>query len=365
MAILLLVSLLVAPVQAAGGLAISGSFYRQVFEIPQGSSVNVPSIYVVVFNQSSEEFGVRMTSEAPTGVNVILSEDDFTLGAGEQQKVFVGVEVTPDAAPGEYTVSISAESYREGGSGIQIMGAAGQRATLVVLGESASVRVQTVSPNGEPVMAVVRLFKAIGNGNHEFAYSETGSLEVTVSPGSFIASAYVGGQKLAEESFQVGADEEKTVALTVATVHFEGFGVVPNYHSETGHLAFAEVVYTINNLYQTFPQGEVVLQVSLNDNAGEELTLATLTPLEKGRLGLRYNYTPSAGWKQGSYGLRLQLYIGGEVYATTLEETLQVSQALTTGGRLSNGMLVGSVAAGVALLIAIGLLLRRRASTSR
>ena len=366
--LLLLAGLLMpVPAQAEGGLGLSGSFYRQAFEIPQGSSVSAPSIYVVVFNNSDEEFGVRMTTEAPVGVNIILSEDDFTLQPGEQNKVFIEVEVTNDAAPGEYEIGVTAESYKEGVGGIQLVGSAGQSATLVVLGESASVTVRVVSPDGEPVAAVVRLFKVMAGENHEFAYGETGTLEATVSPGSFIAQAYLGGNRLAEESFDVAADEEKTVNLTVATVYFEGFGIVPNYATESGELAFAEVVYTINNLYQIFPQAEVMLRVS-HGGTPEEVRLAAFTPLGVGRMsGLSYNYIPAEGWKQGSYSFRLELYCGGELYAATQQQELvaggtsaATNGSSSAGGGSFNWMIVAGGAAGLALFIVAAVLLRRR-----
>jgi len=355
-----------APAQAAGGLALSGSFYRQAFEIPQGSSVSAPSIYVVVFNQSDAEFGVRMSSEAPVGVNITLSHDDFTLEADEQQKVLIGVEVTHDAAPGEYEISVTAESYKQGVSGIQLLGAAGQSATLTVLGESASVTVQAVSPEGEPVVAVVRLFKVIAGENYEFAYSETGSLEATVSPGSFIASAYVGGEKLAEEAFDVAADEEKTVTLTVGTIYFEGFGVVPNYHTGSGELAFAQIVYTVRNLYQPVANAEIMLLVTRDGASLEEISLATLSPLDIGRVGLNYNYIPPAGWVIGSYGFRLQLNLDGEPYATTLEEQLNVSVGGVAGGGQGgiSTALTGGIAAAVLAVGGMGYFLVRRRRTA-
>lgn len=365
--LLLLAGLFVAaPAQAQGGLAISGSFYRQAFEIPQGSSVSAPSVYVVVFNQGDEEFGIRMTWEAPVGVNINLSHDDFTLGPGTQQKVLIGVEVSQDAAPGEYEISVTAESYKEGVGGIQIMGAAGQSATLVVLGESASVTVQAASPEGEPVVAVVRLFKVIAGENYEFAYSETGTLEATVSPGSFIASAYVGGEKLAEEGFDVATDEEKTVTLTVGTIYFEGFGIVPNYHTETGELAFAQIVYTVRNLYQPVANAEITLLVTRDGASLDEISLATLSPLDIGRVGLNYNYIPSGDWVIGSYGFKLQLHLDGEPYATTLEERLNVTVGGLAGGGdggVSVALIVGIAAAALAVG-GIGYLLLRRRRTA-
>jgi len=356
-----------APAQADVGIAVSGSFYRQAFEIPQGSSVSGPSIYVVVFNQGNEQFGVRMITEAPVGVNIKLSDDDFTLQPGEQQKVLIGVEVTEDAVPGEYEISVTAESYEEGGGGIQIMGAGGQSASLVVLGESGSVRVQTVSPDEEPVVAVIRLFKVVAGQDYEFAYSETGTLEANVSPGRFVARAYIGGEKLAEESFDVTADEEKMVALTVKTVYFEGFGVVPNYHTSTGELAFAQIVYTVRNLYQLVPNAEIILLVTHNGAPLEEISLATFSPLDIGRVGLSYNYIPSAGWVGGDYGFKLRLNLDGQPFANTLEEWLHVSPggASEESQRGLSAAIIAGIVAAVLVVAAAGYLLLRRKRTAQ
>lgn len=352
--------LLPLPAQAQGGIALSGSFYRQEFEIPQGSSVRAPGVYVVVFNNGDEEFQVGMSSEAPLGVNLSFSEDDFSLEAGGQKKVLIGVEVAQDAAPGEYEISIAAEPYREEeASGIQIMGAAGQNATLTVLGEAARVIAQMVSPEGASVPGVVRLFKMADDQSYEVAYSETGTLEVTVAPGSYIAAAYVAGEKLAEESFEVAADEEKSVTLTVKTIYFEGFGVVPNYYEETEELAFAQVVYTVKNLYKPVEEAEVILQVSFNDAPLDEVSLATLSPLEMGRVGLNYNYIPAEGWKNGSYGFKLELLLEGKPYATTQEETLDVAAAeeAAAGGNVT---LIGAIIAGVVAVSGVTFFLVRR-----
>ena len=122
-ALWLLVGALAAlPVQA-GGLALSGTFYRQDFLLPQSSKLSSPDVYVVIFNNSDGDFGVKMTTETPPGVELVLSEDDFQLQPGEQKKVDIGVEVGTDAIPGEYTLKITAQSYKEA-QGIQRLGRA-------------------------------------------------------------------------------------------------------------------------------------------------------------------------------------------------------------------------------------------------
>ncbi|MDH7489042.1 MAG: hypothetical protein QHH80_05995 [Anaerolineae bacterium] len=374
--VILIVGMLAAPVAHAqgGGLAMSGSFYRQSFEIPQGSSVNAPSIYVIVFNQGSEEFGVRMAWEAPAGVQVLLSEEEFTLKPGEQRKVMVGVSVSRETPAGEHTINLTAESFKAAGEGIQLLGAAGQSARLVVLGESAMVQARTVSPSGDPVPATVRLFKLVGDDRREVAYSETGLLEATVSPGRFAAVAYMGGQRLGEETFDVANGEAKTVTLTVATVYFEGFGVVPNYRNDTGALAFADIVYTLNNLYAAFPEASTILTVDRDGAPLTQIQMATLAPLEKGSIGLHYAFIPADGWVAGEYTFQALLSIGGQTYAASPVETLRVepaAEASPTGkgtvaaqSRADSGgfnwALMLSAAGGTVLIGIVPILARRR-----
>lgn len=360
-----------------GGLAMSGSFYRQSFEIPQGSSVNAPSIYVIVFNQGSEEFGVRMAWEAPAGVQVLLSEQEFMLKPGEQKKILVGVAVSRETPAGEYAINLTAESFKADAQGIQLLGAAGQSARLVVLGESAIVQARTVSPSGDPVPAMVRLFKLVGDDQREVAYSETGVLEATVSPGRFEAVAYMGGQRLGEETFDIANGEAKTVTLTVATVYFEGFGVVPNYRTDDGTLAFADIVYTLNNLYAAFPEAGTILVVDRDGAPLTQIQMATLAPLEKGSIGLHYAFIPADGWIAGEYTFQALLSIGGQTYATSPVQTLRVepaaeanaagketvaAQSRANSGGL-NWALMLSAAGGTVLVGIVPILARRRKKT--
>jgi hypothetical protein len=317
---------------AEGGLAISGSFHGQNFVIPQGASVSGPSIDVVVFNNSSESMNVRMLSQSPPGVTVSFSNQQFTMPQGGQQQVLLTVAVSADTAPGDYDLSVTAQSYKEGGTGIQVAGAAGQTAKLTVTGDSAMVALRALSPDGQPLIATVRLFRVVNGQNHEVAYSETGTLQATVVPGDFKAASYVGGQQMAEQSFTLAKGDNKTIDLTGATVYFAAFGVLPAYANDTGKLGFVQVVYTVKNIYQQVNKGDVILQVSLNGASKAPLTLVTLSPLAVGSSGLNYNYTPTDGWADGSYDFQLQLNLDGKLYTSSTIEHLTVS-----GGEANKG----------------------------
>ena len=360
LSLLLMASLLLPPSAFAGGLAMSGSFYRQDFEIPQGTTLNTPDVYVTVFNNGDEDINIRINTQTPAGVELLLSEEDFQLKAGEQKRVTIGVNVTEAAAPGKYTLKVSAEAYKEG-AGIKLMGAAGQTASLTITGEAASIEVTTVTPDGGPAPALVRLYKQTGKQNLNVGYSETGSLKTKVSPGNYLAEAYVAGNKLADKTFSVAANETKKITLEIRTVYFEGFGIVPNYNTETDELAFAQVVYTINNLFETFPEAKVVLKVTKDSAPLDETTLATLSPLEKGRVGLNYNYIPGDGWQKATYTFKLELHIDGKPYVTSKEEKLELgggASSSTTGG--INWLLIGGIAGGVVILVLVIIIVMMR-----
>ncbi|MGD0352147.1 MAG: hypothetical protein ABSB38_01400 [Dehalococcoidia bacterium] len=363
LSLLLMASLLLPPPANAGGLAMSGSFYRQDFEIPQGTSLSAPDVYVAVFNNGTEDFNIRLATETPAGVELVLSENDFPLKAGEQKRVTIGVNVSDAAIPGQYTLKVTAEAYKEG-EGIKLLGAAGQTAKLTVTGEAGSVEVTSVTPDGVAIPAMVKLYKQASNQNLSVGYSETGNLKMKVAPGNYLAEAYVGGNKLADKSFSVAANETKKITLEVKTVYFEGFGIVPNYNTKTNELAFAQVVYTVNNLLEAFPEAKVILRVTEGGAPLDETTLATLAPLEKGRAGLSYNYIPAGGWQKTTYTFKLELDIGGKPYVSSKEEKLELGTggSSATAGNI-NWLLIGAIGGGVVILVLIIIILMMRRRT--
>jgi hypothetical protein len=261
-------------------------------------------------------------------------------------------------------LKVTAEAHREG-TGIQLLGSAGQTASLTVIGEAGSVEIATVTPDGGPVFALVRLYKQSGSQNLNVGYSETGSLKTKVSPGNYLAEAYVGGNKMADKSFSVAANETKKITLEVKTVFFEGFGIIPNYNTETKELAFAEVDYTVNNLLEAFPEAKVVLKVTKGGAPLDETTLATLAPLEKGRVGLSYNYFPSGGWQKTTYIFKLDLIIDGKPYVSSKEEKLELGGGAATSRTTGNinWLIIGGIAGGAVILILIIIILMMRRRT--
>ncbi len=345
---------------------MAGTFSQQEFELPQGTEVSSPSIYVVVFNHTADEMTVQMLVTAPFGVEVLFDHAIFTLPVGGEQKVYITVKVTNDAVPGEYEIVVAAEATPKEGEGLKIATVSAQKASLVVTGESALIYARVVSPDGDPIKAQVRLFKIIEDKLNELALSETGILEVKIAPGIYKVIAYIAGRTLAEETVEVKAGDSKEITLVVRTIYFEQFGIEPNYNPDTELLAFIRIVYSINNLYQAVSNAEVILVVNRDDNPLEQVSLILLSRLDMGRTGGSYSYVPAEGWQTENYSLKLELYIEGEFYNDSSEEELLVTlPAAPLPAALLGLSVVWWIVAGAAfivivIVIVVILVVRRR-----
>lgn len=319
---------------AAGPVAISGSFYSQVFEIPAGGSASGPSIYVTAFNQSTEAATFILSASAPPDVTLELSDNVFLLNPAESREVMVAVHVGADAVPGLHEVTVSVRAQKDTSGGIQVLGAAEQVATLSIVGEAGSVHLESVSPRGDRVLAHVRLWKIINGSQFEVRDSHTGVIDTIVSPGRYIAKAFSMGVELDSEEFQVAHLEQKSISLTAETIYFKSFSATLARNINTGAPGYVQILYTIANVYQPVSDAAVNLEVTLNGEYLEAMPgILTLSALNTGDTGVPYQYFPGPGWETGTYGFTVQLYISGQTYASTQEATLDVEVAGATAQR--------------------------------
>jgi len=349
--------ILPAPVKA-DGIAMSGSFYRHHFKLVPGESMSTPEIYVVVFNKESEDIKVRLTPESPSEVEIYIGETDFPITAGGQHKVEVGVRVTNQAVPGEYVLTITAEVYTEG-EGIMIMGAAQQQARLTIMGEAGTVQVNTVTCLGEPFPAEIDLCRKQEKSASSCAYSLTGELEARLVPGDYVIQAFYQDTEVAQEVFSLQADEMKSITVVAPTVFIYGFSAVPNYYEDSGEVAFVNIVYTMNNIYQPLPNMRAALSVSLDGELLEEDEIIALPTLDIGSTEGNYKYVPTQGWQSGTYTFMLDGYTQGKLCITSPEQKLEVSKKPTPEG--INSAVIGGVVGGVLVLtVVLVMMLRRR-----
>ncbi len=354
--IILVLSLVLSTPVQAGGIGISGTFSGQHFQLVPGESLSTPDIYVVVFNNSDDDMQVKLTTQTPSGVELILSTTDFLLSSGAQQRIEVGVAVSPaEAVAGDYTLTLTAEAYREG-EGVILTEAAQMQAKLTIFGEAGSLVLSTLTPEGEPFSATVKLYRKTEGQNLPCGHSETGKLETRLTPGDYLAEAYFKDTIVAEESFTLAADETREITLVARTIFLEGFCVVPNYHIKTGELAFAKIVYTINNLYQPLEDVKAILKAALDGQAAEEAELISLPTLDVGKTAGSSNYIPTEGWQDGTYSFEIELYSHGKLYTQSSAQEMATESA--EGTTSVNWPLIGG-GVGVVVIALIVMLTRR------
>jgi hypothetical protein len=314
-------SLLLRPVSVLGAIAMSGSFYAQKFEIPAGGTVRGSSIYVTAFNNGVEPITFVMGYTAPPNVALEFSDNVFVLNGEQSKEVLVAVHVGADAVPGMYDIAVNLKAQRDTAEGIQVLGAAEQVAPLTVSEQSGIIHVKSVSPSGDSIRAHVRLWKVISGNEYEFADTQDGVLDAVVSPGSYVVRAFSMGVEFASRRFSVANQERKSINMTVETVYFKSFRVVLE-DADTEGPEDAQVLYTLANAYRPISDASVHLVVML-DGAHVETVPAILTAntLDIGEEDESYSYVPAAGWEEGTYSYRLELSLGGELYASTRNVT--------------------------------------------
>jgi hypothetical protein len=117
---------------SAQGLAITGNFSSQDFELSPGESSAGIDTYVVVINTNETPIRVNVNTETPEGVTLSIAEYDFVLELGGQKRLDITVQVGPQVLLGEYTIAIYAEASVEG-DGITVTGGGLQQTTLTVV----------------------------------------------------------------------------------------------------------------------------------------------------------------------------------------------------------------------------------------
>jgi hypothetical protein len=291
---------------SAQGIAISGTFYRHRFQLIPGETISTPDIFVVVFNHDVEPIRVKLTTQSPPSVELLIAETEFSIPPGGDHIVEVGVRASPDAVPGEYTVAITADVVREG-TGIVVTTGAQQQAKLSIFGEAGTARITTVTYDGEPFTAELHVFQKVEERLSPVAYSPTGELETRLVPGDYMIQALYQGTEVAIEDFTIRADETLDIVVTARTVSVAGFSAVPNLFVDTEDIAFVKLVYSIKNIYQPEPNVRATLNVSLDKELLEEGEIFSLPTLDVGKTEGSYQYIPAQRWQKGNYAFKLEL----------------------------------------------------------
>jgi hypothetical protein len=358
----------------AQGVGLSGNFYRQYFEMAPGETSASSDIYVVVFNNGDSPVNIDMVTEAPDGVTIALSQDEFTLDAGKSQTVNITVQVGQQAVAGEYTLSVSADVYREG-TGIKITGGGQQQAKLSILGEAGKINISSVTHDGKSFPALIYIYKSISGELTEVRTPETGNMETRLNPGDYIAQAKYSNITIAQESFTLASNEEKSITLVCSTLNIEEFAVTSNLSADN-RLTSAKISYTINNIYQPLDNVSAMLYAAYKGQTLDEIEIVSFSTLDAGSRSGSYNYIPAAGWQSGSYTFVLKLKVGDDFYDTSDEKILESNAGTvstqsthntqtTQSGEITppfglTWLTLGLIAGGILLLLILIIILVKR-----
>lgn len=341
-----LISFFPIPAQAAG-IAMSGTFYQQYFKMLPGENLNTPDVYVIVFNKESEAITVKLVPNVPAGVTMVLPETEFSILPDEDRKVEVGLEISTEAVPGEYIVSLTAEIKRKG-TGIVVTGGNEQQAKLSILGEAGNIHVIVQGPDKTLFPAQVRLYRQTDGQLAPVEYSETGEIDTRLVPGDYFVQAFFRDIEVAKAEFELLANERKEIVLSAQTVFVQGFSVSPVYSSEKkDNIVLANLSYTIQSIYKELKNVKAVLYISFDGALTEEIEIISMPSLATGNTGGNYKYAPALGWEEGKYSFLMKVYSEDVLYAQSQEKTLDVTKPLT--------QIMWPIVLGIGLAAAIGI----------
>ena len=138
------------------------------------------------------------------------------------------------------------------------------------------------------------------------------------------------------------------------------FEVTPHYDTKTREIIFTQVTYEVNNLYEPMADVELLVDVSLDTEPVEDISLLSTGQLELGETIGSLDYIAVDAWKTGVYTFQAKLYVNGELLTSMTEEKLEVTAesapTVVSWGIL--GMIISAMLPVIAITVFI--VLRRR-----
>jgi hypothetical protein len=354
---------------AVGGIGMSGSFYTfNGITIPQGGFINTTEMYIVVFSFSDVPVKVNLSYSAPPFIKVEFwpGNTTFTLPPRSYRKVFVTLRVAGNAIPGSYRVAVTATMVSHGGppGGIIVQPSATQMIRVRITGKSGIVHIYALDPSNRIARnALVRLYMIINGTLMPVMDSYNGEIHTRIAPGQYVVRVYLSGELSGQANFTVEAGVERSIDVHLRIVYFEFFSVKPVI--SRGKILAARIHAIIKNVYKTFRNATVVLEVMRNNVLIERRTVMSASTIVLGRNELKFDYVPPEGWRPGNYTFVMSVYgFGGKLLAKSNVEWVYVPQPLWRRYL----WLIAAGITGLAVLLSMLITARRRrrsASTKR
>jgi hypothetical protein len=133
----------------------------------------------------------------------------------------------------------------------------------------------------------------------------------------------------------------------------------PSYDDKTLNPISTKITYLLENLTEPVTDAELILRVTINGEQLEDVVLVSSDQLLSNDIR-SLDYTPPLGWQSGTYTFRAELYLGGNLCASTSEERLEikVKPVAVTVSWSTLAMIIGATV--VVTGIMLGVILHRR-----
>jgi hypothetical protein len=296
-------------VSAAEGFGASGPFAGYHYKLVQGESIEIPQIYVIFFNNYNTEINVQLSATVPDGVTIDLESDLITMEANSIMEVPVRITTADDAAAGDYVIGVAAEVIPDEINGIQIIGSAKLSARLSIYGEAGRYSIVTETTKGDPFEGDLTIYRKEDNNLlTPVGYSDDGTYSDRVIPGTYVAQVYYDGTKVVDYEFVINDGDDLDIVLVAKTVFITTFLVGPVFNDETELLQSAQIVYTIENIYEPINNARLMLVVERNGSPVDNIEILFTGYLGTGAFDGRYSYIPTNGWRAGDYSFKLEIY---------------------------------------------------------
>ncbi len=355
---------------SGGGIAVSGTFANQTYQVVQGESLESSDVFIVFINNYDRPIQLELTPEGPAGV--VFELDARVVSVESKGRVQVPVRFTVETyvSPGNYQIGIAALVVPETLDGVVVAGAAELVSTLTVFGEAGTVRVRTVDLFGNPYPLPLRLVRVKDGLNTPVVEDPDGTLEQRVSPGHYLVTATLGTQEVARKEFDVAADQVLEFDLTVQTVFIRSFSVQSLYREDAKTLYGFQIDFSVENLAEPLEDVSYLLIVEQNGKPFDSKEMFAVGSLgtEVQEYSSEYilpdNGTPLSA---GEYRFSVEVRVKGQQVGTNVLAASRNDQVIQLDNIRNDSWLWGAVLLAIAALswLLFFLLTRKRCRSCR
>lgn len=290
----------------AGGFGVSGTFAGHEYKMVAGETSASSNITIVFFNQYDVDITIRLNTEGPFGVIFLNLQDQYSIAANSQLRIPISIQLDSLIAPGSYLLNVYAQVLPSSEAGITLIGSAGLQANLFVLGDAGILDISVISVNGNPMPAIIELFR-VEEGTLIIVALNEDEIVGQFAAADYLVKVYFESKQVAETSITLKNQEEITLKIIAQTLVIQRFRVVPDFINQSKVLSTAQIYYELDNVFKPVNDVSVVLRVIHQTSLIEEVEILLASVINTGSTTGQFTFFPEQGWKAGDYSFELVL----------------------------------------------------------